>query len=457
MQDSLSEIRLWHAILSEKICFPDSDFQENSTEDWILLMKKLDRESAITSADAQMNETENPSPAWLGAEETEDLKTRITGWRRDLHQIPETALHTPQTAAYCRKALEDKGFTMIDLHENDPESDSFAAFLDLGKDTSIAFRTDMDALPVHEKTGLPFASRNEGCMHACGHDGHMSLLLGFAHAIDADHRKNALDSNILLIFQAGEETPGGANRITRTGLFEKLHVSQVFGTHLWPMIDKGVIATRPLELMAMASELTITVHGKSAHAARYKEGIDAMEIGAGLLLDLYALEQTLDEKEYRLLRFGKMTAGTAMNAVAAECVLEGTLRSFLDPVTVYLKEGIARIVQSWQEKTGCTIDVDYAPGYPAVLNDPALCEALFAAHPEVVRLENPEMIAEDFSEYQKKAPGIFFFLGTGTGIPLHADRFDFDESIALEMIRLYLSLALEPLPLKTADHPACPA
>lgn len=373
-----------------------------------------------------------------------DLEQMQT-WRRDLHQIPETGLNTPNTAAYCKEALADTPFTIMEL--NDPESDSFVAFLDLGKEETIAFRTDMDALPVEEKTGLPFASKIPGRMHACGHDGHMSLVLGFAHAVKEvlKQDENAFPANILLIFQSGEETPGGAHRITETGLFEKLNVKQVFGTHLWPMFDKGVIATRPLEMMAMASEITITIHGKSAHAARYKEGIDAMEIGAALLLDLYALEQSLDPKDYRLLRFGKMVAGSAMNAVAAKCVIEGTLRSFLDPVTQFLKDGIAALKEKYESQTGCTIEVGYAPGYPAVLNDPALCEALFERHPEIVRMENPELIAEDFSEYQLKAPGIFFYLGTGTGVPLHSDHFNFDEDVVKHTIALYLDLARNPL------------
>lgn len=354
--------------------------------------------------------------------------------------MPETGLETFKTAAYCKEQLANTPFAIIEL--DDPASASFLAFYDLGKEKTIAFRTDMDALPVAEKTGISFAAKGES-MHACGHDGHMALLLGFAHTLEALEER--LPVNVLLIFQAGEETPGGARRITKAGWLERFRVSQIYGTHLWPMIPKGEIATRPLELMAQACELRVRIEGKSAHAARYREGIDAMEAGARFLLAAYELEKSLPQEQYRLLRFGRMEAGTVCNAVARDCLLEGTVRWFLDPVGKTLKEGLEAIRRNVEEETGVKITLDYTAGYPAVLNDPALCAALFARDDAVRKLENPEMISEDFAEYQRRVPGIFFFLGTGTGIALHADTFDFDESILLSMLSLYQRLVLHPL------------
>lgn len=370
----------------------------------------------------------------------EDLQRAIRR-RRELHQIPERALDLPLTAAYVKKELEESGAEIIEL-EN--AGSSFLAYFDAGKEDTLAFRADMDALPVQERTGVEFESRHPGRMHACGHDGHMTMLLGLADRIS--RRRDQLTCNILLIFQAGEETPGGAKLICDQNVFEKYNVRSVYGGHLWPMIPAGSIGVRPVEMMARSCEIRVYIHGKSAHAARYQEGIDAMEAGCRFVLDSIALEQSLSEKEFRILRFGKMEAGTVMNAVAAECYIEGTLRAFLDPVFDYLQHGLLKIAADLEEKSGVKIQIDFTSGYPAVLNDQTLTEEVLERNKDLIRLEKPEMISEDFSFYQKKAPGIFFFIGTGTGIPLHSADFNFDERILLSGMDLYESLAFEPLP-----------
>lgn len=371
--------------------------------------------------------------------QTSELDTLIRR-RRALHQIPETGLVLPQTADYLKKELKNTGAQIIELQNC---GSSFLAFSDAGKEEALAFRTDMDALPVMENTGRPFASKIPGKMHACGHDGHMSILLGLADRIA--RRKDELPVNIVLIFQTGEETPGGARLICEQGIFEQYNIRSVYGGHLWPMLEEGVIAIRPVEMMARSCELTIEIKGKSAHVARYQEGIDAMEIGARMLLAMYRLEHNLPENDFRLLRFGRMEAGTIRNAVASSCTMEGTLRAFLDPVFDYLKNGIDFISEQLAKETGAKITITRNAGYPAVLNDPILCEEVFQRHQEFYRPEKPEMISEDFSFYQKEVPGLFFLFGTGTGIALHSAEFDFDEKVLLPAIDLFEDLAFHPL------------
>ena len=203
---------------------------------------------------------------------------RIQKYRRDLHQIPELELELPKTQRYLQEALRDLPCSL-----SSPIPSSVVAFFDAGRKESIAFRSDMDALPVTEATGRAFASRHTGCMHACGHDGHMAMLLEFAHQLSAYYKE--LPHNVVLIFQPGEETPGGAEPMCKSGIFEQYHIKRIFGFHVWPMLDKGVIATRRNEFMARSSEVNIDITGKSAHAAKYQEGIDAMEIAARYLLD----------------------------------------------------------------------------------------------------------------------------------------------------------------------------
>lgn len=372
--------------------------------------------------------------------ENTELNTLVRR-RRDLHQIPETQLNLPKTAAYLKNELKNTGAEIIELEGC---GSSFLAFFDAGKEQALAFRTDMDALPVEEKTGLDFCSRNPGKSHACGHDGHMSILLGLADRIA--QRKSELPVNAVLIFQAGEESPGGARLICEQGIFEKYKIRSVYGGHLWPMIEKGQVAVRPVEMMTRSCEVTIRITGRSAHAARYYEGIDAMEVGVRMLLEMYQFESALPRKDFRLLRFGRMEAGTVCNVTAETCVLEGTLRAFLDPVFDRLVNGIESIASKLEEETGAKIEISYSSGYPAVLNDPVLTEEILERHHDILRLEKPEMISEDFSFYQKQVPGIFFFYGTGTGIPLHAANFDFDEEVLLSAINLFDDLIFRPLP-----------
>lgn len=361
--------------------------------------------------------------------------------RRTLHQIPEIELDLPDTARFLKQELKH---TSAEIIEPEGIGSGFLAYFDAGKEDTLAFRADMDALPVTETSGVSFESRHPGRMHACGHDGHMTNLLALADRIEEN--KEELPANILLIFQAGEETPGGARLITEQGWLQKLNVRSVYGLHLWPMIPKGSIALRPIEMMARSCEVRVRITGHSVHAARYQEGIDAMETGCEFLRRVYELEKSLPGKEFRLIRFGKMWSGSVLNAVAGECHLEGSLRAFLDPVFDYLYNGILMIAEKLEEETGAKIEVTYSSGYPAVLNDEALAEEMFERNPGLIRPEKPEMISEDFAFYQKEVPGLFFFLGTGTGIPLHASSFDFDESILLSGADLFEDLALHPLP-----------
>lgn len=359
---------------------------------------------------------------------------RIKTYRRALHQIPELELCLPQTSAYIKKAL--KGLPCI---LTEPIPYSVAAFFDNGKKETIAFRSDMDALPIQEQTQVSFKSKTKGCMHACGHDGHMAMLLGFAHELATYYQ--ALPHNVLLIFQPGEESPGGAELICRTGLLETYHVKAIYAFHLWPNLEQGVIATRKKEMMARSSEINIEITGKSAHAAKYQEGIDALEVATSYIQRVYKMEQAIDTSLYRLLRFGKMTSGTVRNAVSAHTRIEGTLRSFQEDMYWYLRNQLQTIAKEYEEETQVSFQFEFSSGYPAVINDAALCNHILQAIPAIQELPYPEMISEDFSQYQTRVPGVFFFLGTGTGIALHSDMFDFDEAVLLEGIKAYKAIS----------------
>ena len=352
--------------------------------------------------------------------------------RRALHRIPELDRELPETMAYLKNAL-----TGLNCVFSTPMEGSLCAWFDFGRSDAIAFRADADALPIAERTGAGYASRHEGRMHACGHDGHMAILLELARRLN---EKKDLPHNVLLVFQPAEETTGGARDLCETGVFEQHHVKAVFGLHLWPGLPAGEIASRKNELMARSCEVTVDIYGKSAHIAKAAEGIDALMAGVEFYQKAYAMERALPDGIFRLLKFGKFQSGTVRNALSAHTHQEGSLRAFQDDVFESLQDGLRAIGRELEETCGCRVNVHMNDGYPAVMNPPDLYEAVRACV-AFTPLDAPCMTAEDFSWYQRRLPGMFFFLGVGDTPALHADTFDFDESILLKGADFFEGLA----------------
>lgn len=361
------------------------------------------------------------------------METVIT-YRRALHRIPELGYELPQTLAFVKTHL-----AALDCTVALPSRSAITAFFDAGAKTALAFRADMDALPIEEKTSASYASCHAGQMHACGHDGHTAMLLAFADWLSA--HKTELKSNVLLIFQPAEEATGGAQSVCATGLLAAHNVRAAFGLHLWPGLPAGQLATRPGPLMARSCEVNVTVTGKSVHIAKAAEGADAAEAAAALLLEAYRMERTeLPADCLRLLKFGELHAGTVRNALAATAVLRGSLRAFYDADFEFLQRRLRELSETVPAQFGCTGSLHCTEGIPAVHNDETLTEQLFAMRPEMLRLTEPSMTAEDFSFYGKEVPAVFSFLGTGRSEPLHGDHFDFEESTLLAGVEFYKSL-----------------
>lgn len=352
--------------------------------------------------------------------------------RRALHRIPELDRKLPETFAYLNGVLSELRCRVFS-----PVAGSLCAYFDFGKEEAIAFRADADALPITEKTGVNYASRHDGCMHACGHDGHMAIVLELARRLSG---KESLPHNVLLVFQSAEETTGGAKDICDSGVFSQYNVKAILGLHLWPGLEAGVIASRKQELMARSSEVNVDIYGKSAHIAKAAEGVDALMAGAEFYQKATEMEKNLPDDLFRLLKFGKFQSGTVRNALSAHTHMEGSLRAFQDQVFDGLASGLADIGRAVEEKYNCTVKLHLSDGYPAVMNPPELYDRVRAALP-FRELESPCMTAEDFSWYQKTLPGLFFFLGLGDVPALHTDTFDFDEEILLKGAEFFEKLA----------------
>ena len=340
--------------------------------------------------------------------------------RRALHQIPELDRQLDQTVSYLRGELEGLGCQLFS-----PIDGSLCAFFDFGAEKAIAFRADMDALPIAEKTGAAYASRHPGRMHACGHDGHMAIALELARRLGT---KQHLSRNVLLVFQPAEEASGGAKPICDTGVFDQYAVEAIFGLHLWPGLEKGKIFSRPGEMMSRSAELDVDIFGKSAHIGRSWEGIDATEAACVFLQKAYALERSVPADIRRLLKFGHIQSGTVRNALSAHARMEGGLRAFSDEVFFGLRDRLLEIAKEVEAQFGCAVKVHTSNGYPAICNPRELHDRVQAIAP-FEHLEEPSMTTEDFSWYQRYVPGMFFFLGLGDTPALHSDKFDFDESV----------------------------
>ena len=365
------------------------------------------------------------------------METSVVSHRRALHMIPELDDQLPETVAYVRAALEPLGCEITS-----PIPGSVCAWFDGGHGETVALRADMDALPVTECTGLPFASTHPGIMHACGHDGHTAMALAAAE-YTAEHIRE-LPRNVLILFQPAEETTGGAKGLCDTGILERHNVRRVFGLHLWPELPAGQVFCRPGPMMARSGEVTVTVTGQSVHISKYREGRDALAAGAEFLRRAYAIADELPRREPLILRFGHMTSGTVRNAVSGHTRLEGTVRTYEENVFTACRRALTDMGQALAAETGCDVDVHLSEGYPAVWNNETLYEAVCAALGDSAPayLDTPALATDDFSFYQQRVPGLYLFLGVGQTPALHAPDFTFDDEGVLPQGAAFLQRLL---------------
>ena len=360
-------------------------------------------------------------------------------YRRDLHQIPELGFDLPETTRYIKEVLASYSCRLLE-----PSPSAVCAWFDLGKSEAVAFRADMDALPIEEKNCSSYVSHRQGRMHACGHDGHMAMILALADIVE-QHRET-LPHNVLLIFQPAEETEGGAESIITSGILTDCHVIRTFGCHLWPELPAGLIAARPGAMMAKSSEVEVNIQGCSAHIAKADQGADALFAAASFLTQVYQMErEELPDHIYRLLKFGILQSGTVCNAISPKAFLKGSLRVFEQDIFEQIKKRMNEIAAQIESDTGCTMQISFSQGHPPLINTPALFE-LVSQHcqEEVHLLPEPSMTSEDFSYYARHCPVFFFFLGLGVDTALHTDHFDFDEEILLAGLSFYEKLLLIP-------------
>ena len=366
--------------------------------------------------------------------------------RRDLHRIPETAFTEKKTAAYLERYLSN-----IDLEiETGIALNGIVAIMKTGRPgPTILFRADMDALPIAESTNLPFASTHDGVMHACGHDGHMAMVLGAATILT--HFRERLCGNIKFLFQPAEEGPGGAKPMIDAGVMENPQVDFAFGCHVWPDIPEGTIGVRSGSFMAAMDRFDLIIIGKGGHGAMPHVCVDALEVGTQMVNALQrVVSRQSDPLKPTVVTVGTFRAGTAFNIIPGVAELSGTTRTFDSGIWEQWESRLIRIVKGVCDSMGADFELTYTQGYPVTINDPEMSELVKKCAVTVVgedRVVTPQktMGGEDFSFFLQKTKGCFFALGAGRkgGASVHNPEFDFNEKILLTGVETFCRIAFE--------------
>ncbi|PLZ96436.1 hydrolase [Fischerella thermalis CCMEE 5282] len=362
------------------------------------------------------------------------IAPRLIEIRRHIHSHPELSGQEYQTAAFVAGVLSSSG---LHVQEGVGKTGVIGELQGTGEDKRIlAIRTDMDALPIQERSGLEFASRIEGIMHACGHDVHTTVGLGTAMILAQIAEE--ISGKVRFLFQPAEEIAQGASWMVADGAMDQ--VSGILGIHVFPSIPAGSIGVRYGALTAAADDLEIIIMGESGHGARPHEAIDAIWIASQVITTLQqAISRTQNPLRPVVLSIGKINGGRAPNIIADKVQLLGTVRSLHPETRANLPNWIERIVASVCNSYGAKYQVNYRQGVPSVQNDYFLTQLLQSSAEEawgsdrVQVLPEPSLGAEDFSVYLERSPGSMFRLGVGfkdrvINYPLHHPQFEIDES-----------------------------
>jgi len=357
------------------------------------------------------------------------LAERIVAIRRDLHRHPELSWQEHRTADRICARLEELGIP----YQRVLGTGVVADLGDRPGSPRVVLRADIDALPIHEETGLEFASVNEGVMHACGHDGHTSMLLGAAELLS---RETSLPAPVRLIFQPAEERGAGAKAMLEAGVLEGVAVA--FAGHLDRHFPAGILVVTAGPVSASTDYFRIVVKGTGGHAARPHETIDAVVVGSLIVLAIQTIvSREIDPAHPSIVTVGRFDAGTAHNVIAGRAELEGTIRAQDPTVREHLKSSIRRIAESVGQLHQAEIEVEIQDGTPSVVNSPAATEIAWQAAVEVVGEEHvrtlgrANMGGEDFAHFLNEVPGAYIRFGARLagrkGFPAHSSRFDFNE------------------------------
>ncbi|APC09181.1 M20 family metallopeptidase [Neomoorella thermoacetica] len=382
----------------------------------------------------------------------EALKPQLVAWRRRLHQYPELSFEERETSAMVAGVLRELG---LQVRSGIGGTGVVGVLAGAGEGPGVALRADMDALPLQEDTGEEFASRYPGRMHGCGHDAHMTMVLGAATLLA--ERRQELPGPVVFIFQPGEELPpGGASRMLAAGVLDEPPVKAAFGLHVTAYLPVGTVGVRSGAIMASADNFTIKIKGRTSHGASPHLGADAIVAAAQAVLALQTIiSRHLDPVQPAVLTVGTIKGGEKENIVAGEVTLTGTTRALNNVMRQQLEKDMRQVLAGVAAASGTEIDLDYLWGYPPLVNNAGLTELFRRVAGEilgpdkVMELANPSMGAEDFSRYAEKVPAVYFNLGAAIPgaepHPWHHPRFNINEDCLPIGAGLLAALAVRTL------------
>ncbi|MFD1929110.1 M20 family metallopeptidase [Sporosarcina siberiensis] len=371
------------------------------------------------------------------------MNDELTKWvieqRRYLHQHPEVSYKETETRIYIKEQLEKLNIETYSL----TGKDVIGRIKGTHAGKTIGIRADLDALPIFEETGLPFVSKNEGVMHACGHDGHMAILLGTANYLS--NNRDAIHGTIVLIFQhAEEEIPGGATELVSANLLEG--VDAIFGYHLWQPLESGVIGMRDGATMAGADRFTFKILGKGGHGSMPDQTIDPTLVISHVITQLHSIvSRSLSPQEQAVLSIGKLNSGTNYNIIPDTAEASGTVRFFSQATSKFIRQRIESILKGVCESFGAKYELNYEHGDPPLINDQELTvfmnkEAIQLVGEEKVIQIEPILGSEDFAYYSVEIPACYLFIGIGNPdrpYGHHHPKFDIDEDMLSVGVELF--------------------
>ncbi len=374
----------------------------------------------------------------------------LTEFRRDLHRNPELLYDVHRTAGEVARLLREAG--VDEVHEGIGKTGVVGVIRGQSNTSgrTIGLRADMDALPIVEETGAEWASTIPGKMHACGHDGHTTMLLGAARALV---ESRAFDGTVCVIFQPAEEGGAGGKAMIDDGLLEKFPIQEFYGMHNRPNLEVGKFTTCPGPMMASVDEIKITIEGMGTHAAAPHFGIDPVPVMAALIQAVQTIvSRNLDPIESAVLSITQINAGDAFNVIPQKVNLRGTVRCLDEAVRDMVEEKLGRAVEHIAAAFGAKGELEYLRLYPVTVNNADAVENVLAAAAEVAGLENtsgempPALGGEDFSFMLNERPGAMIMVGNGPGAMVHHPKYDFNDDVIPWGCSFWTTLVRQRLP-----------
>ena len=362
--------------------------------------------------------------------------------RRDLHQRPELAFKETRTSGVIARLLAEWGY---EVTTGIGKTGVVATLRRGAGPKALAIRADFDALPIRGATGLPYASENSGVMHACGHDGHTTILLAAARRLAAS---GAFRGTLHLVFQPGEEIGAGASALIKDGLFERFPVDAIYGLHNWPNVPAGQFGFVTGPAMASVDRASVRVRGRGGHGAAPHEAVDPVVAAAHIVTALQTVvSRNVDPLDVGVVTVASIHGGEATNVIPEWVDLKLTTRSFRPEIRLLLQNRVPALIRAQAESFGAEADVDYKLGFPSVVNHAAETELIAEVAREtfgdarIAKDFRPRTASEDFAFYLEQRPGSFVFVGNGDGPTLHSASYNFNDDIIGPAATLWVRLA----------------